>query len=187
MTSLITFIIPTVGRPTLKRAIQSLLDQQDPGWNAIVVFDGIAPTLSEQDPRISVMQIPKTGVANHAGRVRNAGLALATTDWVGFVDDDDTLNPLYITHLKTHLQSYPNAEVVIFRMNYTCGRIIPRPQATNFQEGDVGISFCCRRDLHPRFEPSMVEDFRLLDHFRTSGKMIIMSPHVVYHVRPDLS
>ena len=42
---LITFIIPSIGRPSLQRTINSLMDMKDPDWKAIIVFDGINPTL----------------------------------------------------------------------------------------------------------------------------------------------
>jgi hypothetical protein len=58
---LVTFIIPTLGRTTLARTIISLQNQQNSNWEAIVVFDGIAPTKMPVDHRIKTIQIEKTG------------------------------------------------------------------------------------------------------------------------------
>lgn len=41
---LITFIIPTIGRPTLLNTLTSLEAQTDPGWEAICVFDNVVPS-----------------------------------------------------------------------------------------------------------------------------------------------
>jgi glycosyltransferase involved in cell wall biosynthesis len=49
---LLTFIIPTIGRPTLKRTINSLQQLTNKNWNAIVIFDGISPNLQIKDERI---------------------------------------------------------------------------------------------------------------------------------------
>ena len=44
----ITFIIPTIGRETLKNSIDSLINQTDHDWNAIIIFDGIKKILKLQ-------------------------------------------------------------------------------------------------------------------------------------------
>jgi hypothetical protein len=63
-------------------------------WNAIVVFDGIEPTISESDERIKIIKNnKKEGEGrNHACKVRNFAYSFVNTEWIGFVDDDDTLN-----------------------------------------------------------------------------------------------
>jgi len=39
--ALVTFIIPTIGRDTLQRSIDCLLEQTIQEWKAIIIFDGI--------------------------------------------------------------------------------------------------------------------------------------------------
>ena len=41
----ITFIIPTIGRPTLSKSIESLINQTNKNWEAIIIFDGIKPNI----------------------------------------------------------------------------------------------------------------------------------------------
>ena len=41
MSQSITFIIPTIGRNTLEKAIQSIENQSINEWKIIVIFDGI--------------------------------------------------------------------------------------------------------------------------------------------------
>ena len=87
---LITFIIPTIGRSTLQNTLDCLINQSNPNWKAIVIFDGISSTIQNTDPRICIIESPKLGEGtNSAGLVRNYGITFADTEWVAFVDDDD--------------------------------------------------------------------------------------------------
>jgi glycosyltransferase involved in cell wall biosynthesis len=45
MNQSITFIIPTIGRNTLEKAIQSIEKQTNNNWKIIIIFDGIQSTL----------------------------------------------------------------------------------------------------------------------------------------------
>jgi cellulose synthase/poly-beta-1,6-N-acetylglucosamine synthase-like glycosyltransferase len=184
---LVTFIIPTLGRTTLARTIISLQNQQNPNWEAIVVFDGIAPTKMPVDHRIKTIQIEKTGEFNHAGEVRNQGMQHVITEWIAFVDDDDYLSPDYISRLLEEIDLNPSVDVVIFRMYYPPrAALIPSPGDTNFVEANVGVSFSMRTKLYKaglKFQPSGVEDFKLLGLIRTQGYKMVMSPYVTYGVR----
>ena len=93
----ITFIIPTIGRQSLQNSINSLLKQTIKDWHAIIIFDGIKCNLNNNDERIQIIEIEKTGInINSAGNVRNYGMSLATTEWIAFLDDDDTIAIDYI-------------------------------------------------------------------------------------------
>ena len=186
--ALITFIIPTIGRPTLQRTLDSIRSNTNPSWEAIVMFDGVEPTIKSGDGRIRIYRMNKVGVRNYAGRVRNYAISMASTPWVGFVDDDDTITPSYVSDLVDHLSS-SNPDVVIFRMKDR-DRVLPPPGADRFVINKVGISFCLKtrlfRELGVGFLPGPAEDFHLLHRLRLLGKDIVLSPHVNYHVRPAL-
>ena len=181
----VTFIIPTIGRQTLEKTIESVDNIVQPvkDWtcDSLVVFDGIEPTVPNS------IRIEKSGKSNHAGRVRNEGIKHATSDWIGFVDDDDIVHPGYLEALSECPTD--EVDVVIFRMMYARGGLVlPPPGAKDFSMCEVGISFCVKRtcfvDDGIWFEPSDVEDFTLLDTLRSKGKRIHMSEAVVYLVRP---
>ena len=142
---MITFVIPTVGRPTLDRAISSLLSQTCDDWKAIIVFDGI-PKQEFSDPRIKSVQINKTGeFSKHhgmAGLVRNYGLKLVDTEWVGFLDDDDRIHPDYVFKLKNDFLSF---DFIVWRMQLPNGKIIPHPKNNDLYFSNVGISYCYKR------------------------------------------
>ena len=184
----ITFIIPTIGRPTLPRTLASLKQMNIP-WKAIVVFDGIQPNIEDSDPRITITSIEKRGKCdvscNNAGEVRNRGIRMANTKWIGFVDDDDTLCPTYLTDFHDMI-SIHDPDVIIFRMLLN-GMILPPLGKNDFRVGAVGISFCLKKSIMVEegiwFEPSSIEDFILLDKLRSSGKKIKISDRVNYIVR----
>lgn len=186
--ALVTFIIPSINRPTLEHTIRSLQAQHNPNWEAIIVFDGIKPSKITTDPRIKLLTIPKTGQQNHAGEVRNQGMQQASSEWIAFVDDDDCLSPDYVDCLVAESKSCPSAAVIIFRMWHPeQKRIIPPPEHTDFLEGHVGISFSVRTSLHKqqgfKFVPGPTEDFVFIDAIRRAGYKMVLSPHVTYWVR----
>lgn len=183
----ITFIVPTICRSTLDRSLLSLKNQTNPNWNAIVVFDGITPTITNDDDRIQFLTIEKKG-NGWSGHVRNEGMKHVKTNWIGFLDDDDTLTPDYVE--KFQIESQKNSDVIIFRMQYSNGLILPPPDDTTFKINHVGISFCFKTSLFQveniQFNQCGVEDFDLLDRFRQNNKNIIISKYITYLVRPNL-
>lgn len=192
MNSLITFIIPTINRSTLINTLESLEKQTDPNWKAICVFDNIIPGDNiklklESDSRFKYIVLSeKLGKdRNSAGMVRNIGIEKADTEWIGFVDDDDTLTPYYVQRLKEELVVSPDIECIIFRMCLD-NNIFPTTNAIDFEKGQVGISFCYKLKLfneNLKFIPDSFEDFLLLNRIRSNKKNILISPYITYLVR----
>lgn len=190
----ITFIIPTVGRDTLMDTINSLKSQTNKNWKAIIIFDGLKPTLQSDDSRINIIEIGKVGkglndiTKSHpsAGGVRNVGLKLVDTKWVGFVDDDDTLSERYVEFLQEDITKYDALKVVIFRMRAKNGKILPSPNHSDFYLNEVGISFAVNtnfyKDNNLYFTPSQQEDFYYLDKARNMSAPMLISSHVAYFV-----
>jgi glycosyltransferase involved in cell wall biosynthesis len=178
----ITFIIPTIGRSTLQQTIQCLLRQTNPAWKAIIVFDGIEPTIQNTDNRITILKHAKIGVANYAGSVRNHGISHATTEWFAFVDDDDGIKNTYVETFYQEIKY--GSDIILFRMSLN-GRILPPINATNFYKSQVGISFAVKKCVFDDivFEPSEFEDFYYLDKCRAKKYRILISPYLLYFVR----
>lgn len=182
----ITFIIPTIGRDTLMSSIQSLINQSNKSWNAIIVFDGIKPTIKVEDPRIQIISISKKGRnINSAGLVRNEGIKLVKTKWIAFLDDDDYLAENYIDVFYNELRLNPDSDVIIYRMVLD-DNILPNLGDDNFYVNKVGISFCYKKEIFDNgmiFVPSKIEDFTLLDKLRNNKYKMIISPYTTYFVR----
>lgn len=73
-----SYIIPSVGRETLKRTIESI-KAEDPSHEILIC----------------------TG--DTAGINRNNGLVKATGDWIFFIDDDDYYTPGYLSEINNDL------------------------------------------------------------------------------------
>lgn len=106
----IAVITPTVGRPELERAINSVRDQIiDPGMTVkhYIVFDG--PEARDRYTRklpssVVVVNLPfNTGKDGYYGhKIIGAMCSLLKETWVCFLDDDNTFEP---NHLKTMVNS----------------------------------------------------------------------------------
>ena len=197
----ITFIIPTIGRHSLFNSLLSILQQTDNDWNCIVIFDGIDidNNIIIKDDRIIYLNTNKLGdnsLKSQAGLVRNYGLKYLhninnkdTTDnnseWIGFLDDDDTISPNYIEYLKKEIQLNNDIEVCIFRMAYYNKCILPSISDKNINRGKVGISFAIKKyiSIDNLFENNIYEDYFYLKKLQYKKYKIIISSYVAYFVR----
>lgn len=89
---------------TIRRCIQSVLDQIYTEWEMIIVDDGSKDdTLdicqSYDDSRIRVLHKENGGVSS----ARNHGLKFAQGDYIAFIDSDDFIEADYLEHLSQGL------------------------------------------------------------------------------------
>jgi glycosyltransferase involved in cell wall biosynthesis len=109
----VTVVIPTRDRPDLvRRSLHSVLAQKGPRVDAVVVDDGSAVETARALDRLAGDRVR---VAHHAqslgvSRARNAGLALVTTPWVAFLDDDDYWAPDKLRSQLEALDDSPGAD-----------------------------------------------------------------------------
>lgn len=95
--STIAVVIPLYNKgPHIDRAIQAVLDQTSPPDEIIVVDDlstddGVERVLRYNDPRIRVIRRDTPGPGGYAAR--NAGIEAATSEWIAFLDADDSWMP----------------------------------------------------------------------------------------------
>jgi cellulose synthase/poly-beta-1,6-N-acetylglucosamine synthase-like glycosyltransferase len=217
-TTKVTFIIPSsLTRDTLNRTIESLQNQTRSDWKAIVGVDTIVANISSSssledlsrlvlasthhvimDERVTFIPITTTSQnrgmkKNGAGGVRNEMIRSShcQTDWVAFVDDDDTLSKYYLESLLSGQKQDPMADIFIFRMkHWKQGVLPPLRHGTVARKNNVGISFAVRRDLMVRstpppvvFTPYSGEDFVFLKRAQSSGARIKITNCIGYHVR----
>jgi hypothetical protein len=189
----ITFIIPSLGRNSLKDSVQSLFELNDPDWNVVIIFDGIKSNLEIQSPKIKIIEADKKG---HAGILRNIGmdyvLSAAASDaanqsiWFGFLDDDDYLSSDYIDKLKLEYEnSKEKANVIIFRMGYPNKTIIPAKNIKQIIKCNVGISFAIQSHIAKtnQFNLGLFEDYIFLKILESKKYNIMISSYVCYFVR----
>lgn len=90
MTQTISAVIPTVGRSSLKRAVQSVLDQTRPVVEIIVVADSDEVIDLPEDSRIKLLHNPsREGPA----KSRQRGIDAARGSVIALLDDDDEWHP----------------------------------------------------------------------------------------------
>jgi glycosyltransferase involved in cell wall biosynthesis len=191
----ITFIIPTIGRESLKNSIQTVLNQDDSDWKCIVVFDGVKKNIDIDinDERIIFFEIDKTGgnegdLKSTSGLVRNFGIKKSEeTEWIGFLDDDDYLSSDYITKLKKEIEMNEDIEVCIFRMGYKNKYIIPTKDDKNINRFRVGISFAVKKYITEKvsFTNNPFEDFIYLKNIQYKKYKMVISSYVTYFVRTE--
>jgi len=185
MTEKITFIIPSVNRPTLSRSVDSLLNQTNSNWECIIVYDGVDGPVFE-DSRIHCFKIEKSGLFGpnngQSGIVRNFGIEKCKTEWIGFLDDDDTIHPKYV---ETLFKNYHDKDFVVYRMVYQNGMVLPPLGTNDLIFGRVGISFCYKNKFDNLFFDCNRdgEDFDLLMKLKNLTNNWVISPEIYYNVR----
>lgn len=159
---LLTIIIPSLGRKSVHKAIQSVEDQT-------------IPTTS-----ITIVDWRREG----AGPTRNKLIQLVETPWVAFCDDDDWLHPKYHEWLKEEKE---NNDMVIFRMKVAPNDADSKPiikDVGQLKVNDVGISFALKTRIaknHP-FKNMLCEDYDLIQGLYKEGYKIKISDHIAYYV-----
>ena len=113
---MIDILLPFYGRPALMRlAVQSVLDQDTPGWRLVIVDDcypdeEMSSWLSRlEGPSVVYVRNEETLGVN--GNFRRA-LSLATAEHVVFMGCDDVLEPGYVAAVQATLAEHPRAAIV---------------------------------------------------------------------------
>ena len=91
----LSIIMPTIGRFSLWRALNSLVPQLEAGDEVLLVGDGPQPIAKRASEvyGTSVRYVEHEPTHCFGNAQRQAGLAMASGDYVLFLDDDDILIP----------------------------------------------------------------------------------------------
>ena len=131
---LISVIVPVYKvEAYLARCLDSLLAQSHQNLEIIAVDDGspdncgaILDKYAKQDARIHVIHQQNGGLA----AARNAGLRLATGEYLAFLDSDDTAEPaLYETLLAAQLRDGTKLSVSGYHIAWESGEKRPLPRS----------------------------------------------------------
>lgn len=155
--NLTTFIISTIRRPTLERALKSVKDLPH-----LIGYDD-----HHEGP----------------GAVRNRLIAQAATLWVSFLDDDDSITEDYVERLQEEIEKTPYADVIHFRQYFLRGHILPSWPIVEW--GNVGIAYSIQREvaLQFPFRDVKYEDYDQVKRVSDAGKAVVFSPYITYRVR----
>lgn len=91
----LSIIIPTCGRASLRRVLESCVSQCEVGDQVVVVGDGIQPNAETICRDFGLTVLYADGIETHCygNRQRQAGIAMATGEYLLFIDDDDVYTP----------------------------------------------------------------------------------------------
>ena len=131
----IEYIIPTLYRDTLDRAVASIKQE---GTNHNILICG--------------QRKPKDYVGNPSDAVANVNEGLSKiridSDWIIFLDDDDYLNKGFSKQLDD------DYDIVVLRMSQDASnpqyppKIIPRLEDSRLYSGNVGINFAIKTSFY---------------------------------------
>lgn len=136
----ISVIIPVYnGAKTIKKTIQSVLNQTFQDLELIIINDGSTDrTLSVieeiQDAKIKVYSYPNSGVSN----ARNQGISHAQGEYISFIDADDLWTPDKLELQYQALVNNPSAQIAYSWMDWIDedDRFL-RPAARMSLEGNI--------------------------------------------------
>lgn len=163
--STVSIVMPTFDRPDeLLKAVWSVFAQTDTDWMLFIVGDA-CPTLQQTMQRFVLECAKDSEKKRHLHRVRwwnlskhsgmwgavsrNYGLKmLCKTDWVAYLDDDNTWTPEHLTSMRKAAAEKPAAEFVLASMLVEGKPILcDKPE---FKRVDAS-SFMHKRSLAERF------------------------------------
>lgn len=149
-------------KQTIHRTIRSIVNQQYPHWELILVDDGckdempdILDIWASKDDRIKVIHQDNMNRAI----ARNNGMDAATGDWICWLDSDDEYCSHYLRELDKAIQDFPeykifNFDSIIYFPDHHSqirGTFIPKIEGKGhewFKSGHIGCgSFIFSRDL----------------------------------------
>lgn len=148
---------------TVQRAIKSIINQQFPDWELVIVddgcCDGVTPEILDKfaasDERIKVFH-----KANENRAIaRNYGMDRATGEWICWLDSDDEYESHYLRELHQATIDFPEykifnfGSIIHFPDHHTAIRSVFSPAIEGsgheyFKSGCIGCgSFVFRRDI----------------------------------------
>lgn len=127
MTPSVSVIIPTIGRETLRRTLESALCQHERPDEVLVVADGPRPDAraAALEFGAAYLETPPTGQWGH--EQRNLGMAAAKGDYLSFMDDDDVYLPGAFEAMRRRARESPGRPI-IFQMLHRGETLWRRPE-----------------------------------------------------------
>lgn len=178
----VNFVIPTLGRYTLHRTLDSLRAQTTQDWKAYVIFDNHDVTIPT-DEKILAFRYNKP--CGGAGVVRNYALPMITDGWLAFVDDDDWIDKDYVNRIL-HYGSKGYDLISFTYRDVENGNIQPPPGMKNIVRCNIGISFAVKSEfVHKhgiKFIDGGIEDYEFINDCVKAGASWIITGEIRYFV-----
>lgn len=148
----ITVIVRAHDRPPafLKRALKSVADQSRLPSVVLVVNDSEGHAAAEEVLKAPELQtlgmrhLPRdsrTQPQPNRSTALNRGILAATTQWIAFLDDDDTWAPTFIEAVASRLPARPGKDL---------GGVVTQTEAVDEKWAEGGLREMRRRAFNPR-------------------------------------
>ena len=138
----------------LKRALDSLMAQEETNWEAIIIDDGSTDnTRSVIDPYLNNGSMTRYVYQKNAGYAmsKNTGIFLSKGKFITFLDSDDEYLPNHLESRKGILNNYPETDFLFGGVTVTGNQFVPDRFNYNkmipLSECVIGGTFFIRRQI----------------------------------------
>jgi hypothetical protein len=184
--SKVTAVIKSIGRDTIHWTIESVRRE---GLPFVVVADGYdIPCLEPED----YTKLPKNWGC-YGSVAANVGVALADTDYVVFVDDDDELSEGAGEVFKGAIEAHPEIDIWIQGLKFNNGMELCMDKSKGCVMGNVAVPIYKTKILtatpFTTDVPAHVQDYTDFFHIllcQTKGATLDWLEELTYLVRPKL-
>ena len=141
--SMISIIVPVYNAKNLRTCVDSLIHQTYPSIDILLIDDGstddsgaVCDSYREMDPRVRVVHQENGGVS----AARNAGLRLAASPYIMFVDSDDSLEVTACDELMREMEREPSDLMIFgyFLHQKTVAEVRPEARFYQFRRDMAG-------------------------------------------------
>ncbi len=165
----VSVVIRSCGRPALlRRTLLSIAAQTVQPREIIVVAIGAAGEGAAALPALPVTAMVRSGEARCRGGALNDGIAAAQSQWIAFLDDDDTWAP---TFLEEMIAAIPSAET-----QPPTGCVVCQTEAVYERVRNGIVSECGREPFNP--DLTGVDSRRLFEKNRFTINAALWHRHV---------
>ena len=181
---MISFIVPTIGRPTLARTLSSI--ERMPGDEILIVGDSLLiPHLNHfhQPPNVRVIRHP---AGNDWGATeRNYVTAFARGQHLAHIDDDDVYLPGTRALMAEAIGTCP-AQPTLFRMQFRDGTTLwGEPKVTCGNVGTPMFLIPNRPTMLGTWGSFVGGDCHFLETMKWTPDQINWRPEIIAQIRPS--
>ncbi|MFL5331536.1 MAG: glycosyltransferase [Gemmataceae bacterium] len=196
-------VMPTYNTPEkyLRLAIESVLRQTYPHWELCIADDGstdakVRTVLEEYARRDSRVKLAPPGRRGGISAATNTALALATGDFIAFLDHDDEVAEQALYRMAREIVATPDADMLYSdedKMKPDGHRIMPFFKPDWSPEFFLGCMYTCHLSVYRtellrevggfRAEFDGAQDYDLALRVSEKARRVVHVPDVLYHWR----
>lgn len=180
----VTYLVATVGRPSLEAALQSIVNQSRPGDEVLVI--GATSAIQETAHKYGCRYVFCEPGNDWGATERNVATPYATGDYLAFLDDDDLAAPGSRAAIEHAISLNPGLPA-IFRMQYgTSGPILwGRPELALGNVGTPMFILPNDRSKLGIWTSRYGGDFDFISSMQWAPDSIVWRGEVIANIRPQ--